>query len=98
MLHGGMGLVTVRVVPKSGRASVGLDDRGIVVRVRAAAEGGRATEEARRALAESLGVPGSAVELHRGARSRTKVFEVAVLDRQQAEMRLRATETDSLPP
>jgi uncharacterized protein len=98
MLHGGMGLVTVRVVPKAGRISVGLDERGIVVHVRAAPERGRATEEARRALAEVLGVPGSAVELHRGARSRSKVFEVAGLGQQQAEMRLRATGTDSLPP
>jgi len=31
-----MGLVTVRMVPKAGRTSVGLDDRGVVVRVRAA--------------------------------------------------------------
>jgi uncharacterized protein YggU (UPF0235/DUF167 family) len=93
-----MGLVTVRVVPKAGRISVGLDDRGIIVRVRAAPADGRATEEARRALAERLGVPGSAVELHRGARSRTKVFEVVGLGQQQAEMRLRATGTDSLPP
>ena len=68
MLHGGMGLVTVRMVPKAGRTSVGLEDRRVVVRVRAAPEGGRATEEARRALAESLGVPGSAVEPHRGTR------------------------------
>jgi uncharacterized protein YggU (UPF0235/DUF167 family) len=98
MLHGGMGLVTVRVVPKAGRISVGLDERGIVVHVRAAPERGRATEEARRALAEVLAVPGSAVELHRGARSRTKVFEVAGYGQQQAEMRLRATGTDSLPP
>ena len=97
MLHGAMGLVTVRVVPKAGRTSVGLDDRGIV-RVRAAPEGGRATEEARRAVAEGLGVPGPGVTLHRGTRSRTKVFEVAGLEQQQAEMRLRATETDSLPP
>jgi uncharacterized protein YggU (UPF0235/DUF167 family) len=93
-----MGLVTVRVVPKAGRTWVGLDDRGIVVRVRAAPEGGRATEEARRALAESLGVPGSRVQLHRGTRSRTKVFEVAGLGQEQVEMRLRATGTDSLPP
>jgi uncharacterized protein YggU (UPF0235/DUF167 family) len=66
--------------------------------VRAAPEGGRATEEARRALAESLGVPGSAVEPHRGTRSRTKVFDVAGLGQEQAEMRPRATGTDSLPP
>jgi uncharacterized protein YggU (UPF0235/DUF167 family) len=93
-----MGLVTVRVVPKAGRASVVLDDRGIVVRVRAAPEGGRATEEARRAFAEALGVPGSAVTVHRGTRSRVKVFEVAGLGQLEAEMRLRTTEVDSLPP
>jgi len=98
MLHGGMGLVTVRVVPKAGRTSVGIDDRGIVVRVRAAPEGGRATEEARRALAQALRVPRSAVALHRGTRSRAKVFEVAGLGQPEAEMRLRTTEADSLPP
>ena len=93
-----MGLVTVRVVPRAGRVSVGLDERGIVVHVRAVPQGGRATEEVRRVLAEVLGVPGSGVTLHRGTRSRTRVLEVAGLDQQQAEMRLRATETDSLPP
>jgi uncharacterized protein len=98
MLHGGMGLVTVRVVPKAARASVVLDDRGIVVRVRAAPEGGRATEEARRAFAKALGVPGSAVAVHHGTRSRVKVFEVAGLGQLEAEMRLRTTEVDSLPP
>jgi hypothetical protein len=71
-----MGPVTVRLVPRSSRTSVGLDDRGILVRIRAAPEGGRATEEARRALAEALGVPGTGVSLRRGGRSRTKVFEV----------------------
>lgn len=68
------------------------------MRVRAAPEGGRATEQARRALAEALGVPASAVALHRGTRSRAKVFEVAGLGQPEAEMRLRATEGDSLPP
>ena len=97
MLHARMGLVTVRVVPKARRTSVGVDERGVVIHVRSAPERGRATEEARRALAASLGVPGSAVELHAGARSRTKVFEVAGLGQQQAEMRVRATGTDSLP-
>ena len=98
MLHGEMGLVSVRVVPKARPRFGRLDDPGVVVSVRAAPEGGRATEEARRALAESLGVPGSAVELHRGTRSRTKVFDVAGLGQEQAEMRPRATGTDSLPP
>jgi uncharacterized protein len=86
-----MGLVTVRVGTRSSRTSVGLDDRGIVVRVRAAPEDGRATEEARRALAEALGVPRTGVILRRGGRSRTKVFEVEGVGQQEAEMRLRAT-------
>jgi uncharacterized protein YggU (UPF0235/DUF167 family) len=89
-----MGRVTVRVGPRSSRTSVALDDRGILVRVRAAPEDGLATEEARRALAEALGVPGSGVSLRRGGRSRTKVFEVEGLGQRQAEMRLRATEHD----
>jgi uncharacterized protein YggU (UPF0235/DUF167 family) len=94
MLHAEMGLVTVRVVPRSSRTSVGLDDRGIRVRVRAASEDGRATEEARRALAEALGVPGTGVSLRRGGRSRTKVFEVEGVVQREAEMRLRATGND----
>ncbi|HET7237292.1 MAG TPA: DUF167 domain-containing protein [Actinomycetota bacterium] len=91
MLHVEMGAVTVRVLPRSGRTSVQAGARGIEVRVRAAPEGGRATEEARRALAEALGVPASRVRLRTGARSRTKVFEVEGLDGAEAEMRLRAT-------
>jgi uncharacterized protein len=86
-----MGLVTVRVGSRSSGTSVGLDDRGILVRVRAAPEDGRATEEARRALAEALGVPGSGVSLRRGGRSRTKVFRVEGVDQREAEMRLRTT-------
>ena len=94
MLHAEMGLVTVRLVPRSSRTSVGLDDRGILVRIRAAPEHGRATEEARRALAEALGVPGTGVSLRRGGRSRTKVFEVQGFGQREAEMRLRTTGDD----
>ena len=86
-----MGLITVRVVPRSGRASVEVEERGIVVRVPAAPEAGRATEAVRRALADALGVPASTTVLRRGARSRTKVFEVAGLEQREAEVRLRAT-------
>jgi len=91
MLHVEMGTVTVRVVPKAGRTSVEIQERRIVVRVRSLPEGGRATEEARRVLAEAIGVPASAVRLRTGARSRTKVFDVDGLDESQAKIRLRAT-------
>lgn len=91
MLHGGMASVTVRVVPRARRPAVEAGPDGVVVRVRAAPEGGRATEEARRALARALGLPPSRVSLRAGARSRTKVFEVRGLDVEDLEMRLRAT-------
>ncbi|MCJ7831895.1 MAG: DUF167 domain-containing protein [Actinobacteria bacterium] len=71
-----MGTIGVRVTPRSGRPGLGSSSAGVVIRVRAIPEGGKATEEARRTLAKALGVPPSAVVLHSGARSRTKVFSV----------------------
>jgi uncharacterized protein YggU (UPF0235/DUF167 family) len=89
MLHGEMASVTVRVVPRSGRTAVEAGSNGIVVRVRAPAEAGRATEEARRALADAAGVPAGAVRLRTGTRSRSKVFEVEGMDSAELERRLR---------
>jgi len=63
---------------------------GIVIKVHAAPEGGRATEEARRALAEALGVARSEVVLRRGRRSREKMFEVRQMTRDEALQRLQA--------
>jgi RNA polymerase-binding transcription factor DksA/uncharacterized protein YggU (UPF0235/DUF167 family) len=85
-----MARVTVRVVPRSARTAVEVGPEGVRVRVRAAPERGRATEEARRALARALGVPASAVRLVAGAAARTKVFEVEGLERgAAAQARLR---------
>ncbi|MGH2672026.1 MAG: DUF167 domain-containing protein [Actinomycetota bacterium] len=84
-----MATVTVRVAPRSGRTAVEIGPDGIVVRVRSAAEGGKATEEARRALAEAAGVPPGAVTLRSGSRSRTKVFEVRGPDADELARRLR---------
>ncbi|MGE5227255.1 MAG: DUF167 domain-containing protein [Planctomycetaceae bacterium] len=68
---------SVRVVPRSGRTRVEAGDGGVLtIRVRAAPQGGLATEEARRALAAHLGVPQASVRLRTGVRSRLKVFEV----------------------
>lgn len=85
-----MGAVEVRVVPRSGRTAVEAGPGGLVVRVRAAPEGGRATEEARRAVAAAAGVAPSEVRLRTGARARTKVFEVPGLDAAELSRRLRA--------
>jgi uncharacterized protein YggU (UPF0235/DUF167 family) len=84
-----MGRVTVRELPRSGRTAVETGPRGVVVRVRAAAEAGRATEESRRAIADAAGVPVSAVRLRTGVRARTKVFEVDGVSSAELEGRLR---------
>jgi uncharacterized protein YggU (UPF0235/DUF167 family) len=88
MLHLAMASITVRVTPRSGRTAVENGPDGVVVRVRAAPEGGRATEEAARALAEALGVPRTRVRLLGGPRSRKKVFEVEGFSSQALEQRL----------
>lgn len=80
--------VTVRVVPRSPRTGVEAGDERVVVRVRAAPERGRATEEASRRLAEALRVASSRVALRSGARSREKVFSVAGLTAREATRRL----------
>lgn len=74
--------VAVRVKPAASRPAVGGRYDGplgpaLVVAVTAPAVDGRATESARRALAEALGVRAAAVTLRTGATSRDKVFLVA---------------------
>ncbi|HET9310477.1 MAG TPA: DUF167 family protein [Actinomycetota bacterium] len=72
-----MAIVTVRVIPRSGRTQVLRGPGGeVVIRVRSAPEGGRATAQAAAALASLLGLPKSAVTLRSGARSRIKIFVV----------------------
>ena len=75
--------VAVRVRPRSlpGWEMVGED---LVLGVAAAPVGGAATEEARRSLANALGVAPSQVTLHGGARSRAKAFAVAGVDAEAA--------------
>jgi len=80
--------VAVGVIPRSPRPGVVVEERGLVIRVRAAPEGGRATEEARRRLAEALGVSPSTVRLRTGMTSRAKTFEVAVLGPEDVRARL----------
>jgi uncharacterized protein YggU (UPF0235/DUF167 family) len=72
-----MPIVTVRVVPRSGRTLVEPNEDGsYTIRVRAAPVGGEATDQARRALADHLGVPQTSVRLLSGARSKVKRFRL----------------------
>ena len=64
----------VRVTPNARRAGLQLADGVIRISVTAPPEDGRATEAARDALADALGVAKTRLRLLRGATSRDKVF------------------------
>ena len=65
-------------------------EAGLVIRVAAAPEKGRATEHARRALAEALDVAPSRIELRSGPKSRRKTFSVEGITPLDARVRLLA--------
>ena len=81
--------MAARVRPRS-RPGLELTQAGLVIRVAAVPEKGRATEEARRALAEALGVATSAVTLRSGAGARRKTFVVEAMSATEARSRLLA--------
>jgi uncharacterized protein len=81
-------IVRVRVKPRSRRSGVlGVSDGQLSIAVRAAPEGGRATDEAIRTLAAWLGLPKSALTLSVGATSRSK--RISVRGYSAAEIRAR---------
>src|SRR5882672_1258656 len=72
-------LVRVHVQTRASRPGVGAVDpwrAALLVRVRAAPEGGRANEEVAEVLADVLEVPPDAIEIIRGAKSRDKEVRV----------------------
>lgn len=66
----------VRVTPNARRAGVEATEGFIRIAVTVVAEDGRATEAARVALAEALGVAKTRLVLIRGAKARDKVFRL----------------------
>lgn len=69
--------VTIWVKPGARRSAVGGErDGALVVAVTARAVEGKATEAARRAVADALGLPDRLVHVTSGATSRTKVLDV----------------------
>jgi len=83
-----MATIEVRVTPRASRPGLEAGAAGVIARVRAAPEGGRANDEAARILAAALDVAPSRVHLRAGSRSRRKVFEVDGLDRREVDRRL----------
>jgi uncharacterized protein len=82
-------IVAVQVRPRS-RPGIELTDAGLVIRVVAPPEKGRATDEARRALAGALDAPLSAVSLRTGRTGRRKTFSVEGANVFEARVRLLA--------
>ncbi len=81
----------IKVVPRAGREEIaGERDGCVLVRVRAAPQGGAANEAVRRLIAARLGVRTADVELLRGDRSRRKTVRVAGLAAADARRRLLA--------
>jgi uncharacterized protein YggU (UPF0235/DUF167 family) len=87
--HGTGVIVAVQVRPRS-RPGLEVTEAGLVIRVAAPPEKGRATEHARRVLAEALDVPPSSVELRSGPTSRRKTFIVEGVTPLDARSRLLA--------
>ena len=85
--HGDGILVAVQVRPRS-QPGLAVTDAGIVIRVASPPEKGRATEEARHALAASLGVSPTAVALRTGATARRKTFVVEGISATEARARI----------
>jgi uncharacterized protein len=86
-----MAYLNVRVTPGAREAGItGWQGDVLRVKVRDKAEKGRANDAVIRLLAETLGVPRSAVTLKRGGASREKLYEVDGLDDEEARRRLNA--------
>ena len=83
--------MSVHVQPRAGTTAItGTHGDALKMRVAAPPVEGRATEAARRALADALGVPASAVALASGERSRVKRFRVSGMTADAAIARLAA--------
>jgi uncharacterized protein YggU (UPF0235/DUF167 family) len=67
---------------------VGWRDGTLRVRVRAAAEQGKANEAVCRVISEALGLPKTFVTVARGAASRRKVVELEGIDEGELQRRL----------
>ena len=85
--HGDGILVAVQVRPRS-QPGLAVTDAGLVIRVAAPPEKGRATEEALRALASALEVPPTSVTLRTGATARRKTFLVEGISAMDARARI----------
>lgn len=71
-------MIAVQVTPKASSNRITYDGEQIRVYVTTVPEGGKATKEVVKLLANALGVAKSRLELQRGAVSRDKVFRLSL--------------------
>ena len=82
-------VVHIHVLPRSGRTEiVGRHGDALKVRVTAAPVDGQATDAARIAVAEALGIPAHSVVVVAGERSRLKRLRISGLEVGEVEQRL----------
>ncbi len=92
-LRTGAGFITVQVLARPGasrRGVVRVDERGIVVGLRSAAEKGKANDELAGLMAELVSVPRAAVTIIRGAGARAKVVRIDAAPPMEAALRVTA--------
>ena len=82
-------LITVRVVPRSGRSGLaGTRDGAVLVRLNAAPVDGAANAELIELIADAVGVPKRAVSITSGVRSRNKIVQVIGVSEDHVRARL----------
>ncbi len=69
-------IVSISVIPKSGRSSLKFDGNVLKVWLKAAPEDGKANAELVRTLADKLGIPRSGIEIIRGFTSKKKTVDI----------------------
>jgi hypothetical protein len=85
----GKAVLRLRIVPNARRSEVvGVHGDAIKVKVQAPAMDGKANAALREFLAGALAVPGRAVEIVAGEKSRDKVVAIADLETDEARRRL----------
>ena len=83
-----MGLLNVRVTPRSSRNKVEVDGEAVKVWVTASPTDGQANEAVCRALAQALEIAKTRVMVKRGHTSRDKQVEILDLERDEILRRL----------
>jgi uncharacterized protein (TIGR00251 family) len=82
-------LITVRVVPRSGRSGLaGTRDGAVLVRLNAAPVDGAANAELIEVIAGALGVPRRAVAIATGLKSRRKTVHVSGVSEEEVRAKL----------